>query len=65
MTDTTIICTDCGQEFAWTAGEQQFYLDKGLPKPEHCMICRGKYKAMNQDASKYGQGGSKVLQNRK
>ena len=23
--DKTLVCKDCGQEFVWTAGEQEFY----------------------------------------
>ena len=24
--DKTLVCKDCGKEFVWTAGEQEFYL---------------------------------------
>ena len=53
--DKTIKCADCGQEFAFTAGEQEFYASKELEDPKYCMICRGKYKAMGKDAAKYGR----------
>ena len=23
--DKTLVCKDCGKEFVWTAGEQEFY----------------------------------------
>lgn len=42
MKDKTIICGECGQEFVFTAGEQEFYTNKGLEEPKYCMICRGK-----------------------
>jgi hypothetical protein len=58
--DITITCKDCGQEFAFTAGEQEFYASKNLPDPEYCLICRGKYKAMQKDAGKYGKAVDKV-----
>ena len=33
--DETLVCKDCGQEFVFTAGEQQFYAEKGfLNKPK-------------------------------
>lgn len=35
--DETLICEDCGKEFVFTAGEQEFYAEKGLSnKPKRC-----------------------------
>ena len=31
--DKTLTCRDCGQEFVWTAGEQEFYASRGLQNP--------------------------------
>jgi len=31
--DKTLTCRDCGQEFIWTAGEQEFYASRGLRTP--------------------------------
>ncbi|MGN6672870.1 MAG: zinc-ribbon domain containing protein, partial [Thermomicrobiales bacterium] len=28
--DKTLTCRDCGQEFVWTAGEQEYYAQKGF-----------------------------------
>lgn len=53
--DITISCQDCGQEFAFTAGEQEFYASKNLPTPKYCLICRGKYGALERDAGKFGK----------
>lgn len=40
-TDKTIICKDCGKEFIFTAGEQEFYAEKGFNKaPIRCRGCR-------------------------
>ena len=25
--DKTLVCKDCGKEFVWTAGEQEFYAE--------------------------------------
>ncbi|OAV40324.1 zinc-binding domain protein [Clostridium saccharobutylicum DSM 13864] len=30
MEDKTIVCKDCGKEFIFTVGEQEFYKEKGL-----------------------------------
>lgn len=50
--DLTLICQDCGQEFVFTTGEQNFYREKGLEQPKYCLICRGKYQAAKQDKLK-------------
>lgn len=31
--DKTLTCRDCGQEFVWTAGEQEFFASRGLQNP--------------------------------
>ena len=28
--DKVLVCKDCGQEFTFTAGEQEFYAEKGF-----------------------------------
>lgn len=39
--DKTIICKDCKESFIFTAGEQGFYLEKGLlNEPQRCPGCR-------------------------
>lgn len=39
--DETLICEDCGKEFTFSAGEQEFYAEKGLTnKPKRCPDCR-------------------------
>ncbi|MDD3290543.1 MAG: zinc-ribbon domain-containing protein [Eubacteriales bacterium] len=40
-----MICQDCGQEFIFTAGEQEFYKEKGFDnEPKRCKACRDKKK---------------------
>ena len=39
--DKNLTCKDCGKEFVWASGEQQFYADKGLQNPPgRCQDCR-------------------------
>ncbi|MDO5022528.1 MAG: zinc-ribbon domain containing protein [Eubacteriales bacterium] len=39
--DKTLVCSDCGQEFVFTAGEQEFYAEKGFQnEPKRCKDCR-------------------------
>ena len=41
LQDRDLTCRDCGATFAFTAGEQGFYLEKGLlNEPQRCTICR-------------------------
>ncbi len=39
--DKTLVCKDCGNEFVFTAGEQEFYAEKGFTnEPQRCKACR-------------------------
>ncbi len=39
--DKTLTCRDCGMDFVFTAGEQQFYATKGfINEPVRCPSCR-------------------------
>lgn len=41
LPDKLINCSDCGQDFVWTSGEQQFFRDKGLQNPpKRCKSCK-------------------------
>jgi CxxC-x17-CxxC domain-containing protein len=41
FSDKTLNCRDCGIEFTFTAGEQEFYQTKGLTnEPGRCPECR-------------------------
>ena len=53
--DKSLQCADCGQEFIFTAGEQEFYLSRGLQnEPRRCPECRRARKGQ-----RYGYGGSR------
>lgn len=39
--DKTIRCRDCGMDFVFSGGEQEFYASKGLVnEPQRCQSCR-------------------------
>ncbi|TAK33764.1 MAG: zinc-binding protein [Chloroflexota bacterium] len=39
--DKTLQCQDCGRDFTFTAGEQEFYAQRGLQnEPRRCPECR-------------------------
>jgi CxxC-x17-CxxC domain-containing protein len=43
-------CADCGENFAFTVGEQEFYAAKGYTNdPKRCQACRQKRKAERGD----------------
>jgi CxxC-x17-CxxC domain-containing protein len=51
--DKILTCRDCGMEFTFTAGEQEFHAEKGFTNaPSRCKDCRAKRKAAS------GMGGS-------
>ena len=39
-TDVTVVCVECGVEFNWSAGDQNFYAERGLTPPKRCKPCR-------------------------
>ncbi len=43
--DTTLTCRDCGQNFTFTSGEQEFYASRGFSEPTRCPECRAARKA--------------------
>ena len=39
--DKTLVCKECGSEFVFTAGEQEFYVERGFQnEPQRCKACR-------------------------
>jgi CxxC-x17-CxxC domain-containing protein len=41
--DKTLVCTECHQDFVWTAGEQRFYAEKSFQnEPKRCRACKSK-----------------------
>ena len=41
MADKTCNCKDCGSDFVFTEGEQEFYKEKGFDnEPQRCPDCR-------------------------
>jgi len=52
--DETLKCEDCGQEFVFTVGEQEFYAEKGLVnKPKRCPECRKDRRQRNSRKKMY------------
>jgi CxxC-x17-CxxC domain-containing protein len=50
--DRILICTDCGGEFIFTAGEQLFFLDKQFKNdPKRCKPCKSRRGAPGANAA--------------
>ena len=68
--DKNLTCADCGQEFVFTASEQDFYAQRGFTEPRRCPADRAARKAARAssgagyssggygDSGSYGAGGS-------
>ena len=54
MSDRSLTCRDCGQEFTYTAGEQAFYTERGFSEPKRCPTCRSQRKAQRGAGDSYG-----------
>ena len=53
FTDKTLTCKDCGSEFVFTAGEQEFYAEKGFTnEPQRCKACRDARKSSRGESSR-------------
>ena len=53
LDDKTLTCRDCGIQFAFTVGEQEFYQTRGLlHEPTRCPQCRS-----SKRQSRFGDGG--------
>ena len=50
--DKTLICKECGNEFVFTAGEQEFYAERGFQnEPQRCKSCRSARKGNSHSGS--------------
>lgn len=55
LTDKTLTCRDCRNEFVFTVGEQEFYAEKGFTnEPTRCPDCRRAAKASRQGGNAGG-----------
>jgi hypothetical protein len=49
--DKTLVCSECGSKFVFTAGEQEFYKQKGFEnEPKRCQACRTRRKKEKREA---------------
>jgi len=55
--DTILTCRDCGQQFTFTSGEQDFYASRGYSEPSRCADCRAARKAERETGGGGAYGG--------
>jgi len=54
LSDKTLICVDCGGEFIFTVGEQEFFNSRGyVNEPKRCQNCR----SSRRNTQRTGGGG--------
>lgn len=59
LSDLTITCSDCGAEFPFTVGEQEFYASRGFTNhPKRCPDCRNARRGQRYDGGG-GYGGQR------
>src|SRR5947209_17950904 len=55
--DRSLTCVECGSEFIFSAGEQEFHAQKGFTnEPRRCPSCRASRRSQRDGG--YGGGGS-------
>lgn len=54
--DKVIVCRDCGSEFVFTAGEQEFFSERGFMDPVRCPACRSQRRRERTNAEGGGGG---------
>ncbi len=54
--DRNIACVECGQEFVFSADDQQYHSERGYSDPKRCPSCRSARRAQGGGGG-YGGGG--------
>jgi CxxC-x17-CxxC domain-containing protein len=58
MTDRTLTCAQCGQDFTFSAEDQQYHAERGYQDPKRCPTCRAERRASRGDSGGSYGGGS-------
>lgn len=60
--DKTLRCRECGQDFIFSAGEQEFYQQRGLlNEPGRCPACRAAHRAAMAASRASGERGPREM----
>jgi len=56
LSDKTLTCRDCGDEFTFTVGEQEFFASRGFTnEPSRCPQCRTARKSQQGGGGGFGR----------
>jgi CxxC-x17-CxxC domain-containing protein len=51
--DKVLLCRDCGQEFVFSSGEQEFFASRGFAnEPSRCPDCRAQRRASSRQGTR-------------
>ena len=54
LSDKTLVCVECGSEFIFTVGEQEFFQARGFGnEPKRCRSCRAVRRTEQRGGSTY------------
>src|SRR5947209_5228228 len=57
-TDRTLTCVQCGNDFTFSADDQEFHAGRGYQDPKRCPTCRAERRqSQGGGYSSYGSGG--------
>ena len=63
LSDKTLVCLECGGEFTFTAGEQEFFNARGFSnEPKRCRSCRAVRRSEQRGGAGGGGGGGGMYQ---
>jgi CxxC-x17-CxxC domain-containing protein len=58
FSEKVLQCRDCGNEFVWSSGEQEFYATRGFSEPSRCPDCRAARKNARDNGGGTGYSAS-------
>ncbi|MBI2851839.1 MAG: zinc-ribbon domain containing protein [Chloroflexi bacterium] len=62
LQDKAIQCSDCGVNFVFTAGEQEFFATKGYAnEPKRCPTCRQSRRSTHSGEGNFNSGSTRQL----
>jgi CxxC-x17-CxxC domain-containing protein len=61
FTDKTLTCQDCGQQFTFSADDQEFYGTKGYSEPKRCPSCRAARKSERGESGGRSYGAAREM----
>jgi CxxC-x17-CxxC domain-containing protein len=55
-TDRTLTCAQCGQDFTFSAEDQQYHAERGYQDPKRCPSCRAERRSSRGDSGGSSRG---------